>query len=131
MQISHILNANILVRAHIALAVIGVVLGAWQLFSKKGTNSHRVLGWVWVFIMASVGISALFLPERKQNIIPITMLLTLWVAIALPLGVMAIKKGNIMLHRAYMMGLYIGGLFIALAFTITPGRLLYKVIFGQ
>lgn len=130
MHFDHLYNASAMIKTHVAFATVGVVIGAIQLFGKKGGQRHKILGWSWVFIMSIVGISALFLPKREQGIIPLTLLLTVWVAIGLPLGIRAIKKGNILLHRAFMIGLYVGGLFIALAFTVTPGRLLYKVIFG-
>lgn len=125
-----ILDAPLLTRAHIAVAVFCVIIGGLQFVLKKGSSLHKALGWVWVALMAIVGISAFFMPERKQDAIPLTFLLTAWVLIGLPLAIWAIKKGNILLHRAFMMGLYLGGLFIALAFTVTPGRLLYKALFG-
>ena len=131
MNLQPLINAPFLTQLHIFFATSGIFIGAAQFLLKKGTKLHKASGWSWVVIMAFVGISALFLPERKQGVFPLTILLTVWIAIGLPLAIRAIKKGNIMLHRAYMMGLYIGGLFIALAFTITPGRLLYKVLFNQ
>lgn len=130
MNITPLITSHPITRIHIALAVASMILGLYQFLRKKGTNTHRQLGWVWVVLMAGVGISALLLPHRQQGVIPLTALLTLWIAIGLPLAIRAIKRGDIMRHRAYMMGLYIGGLFIALAFTFTPGRLLYKVFFG-
>lgn len=130
MHFDHLYNASAMIKTHVAFATAGVIIGAIQLFGKKGGQRHKILGWSWVLIMSIVGISALFLPKREQGIIPLTLLLTVWVAIGLPLGIRAIKKGKILLHRAFMIGLYVGGLFIALAFTVTPGRLLYKVIFG-
>ncbi|MGB0466626.1 MAG: DUF2306 domain-containing protein [Pontibacterium sp.] len=36
----------------------------------------------------------------------------------------AIRQGNLKVHRAYMLGLYIGGLLIAGGFALMPGRLL-------
>lgn len=130
MHFEELVKAPLLTQLHIIFASLGIIIGGSQFLLKKGSKRHKTIGWVWVIIMALVGLSALFLPERKQGTIPLTLLLTLWVAIGLPLAIRAIKRGNILLHRAYMLGLYIGGLFIALAFTITPGRLLYKVFFN-
>ncbi|KAF0117974.1 MAG: hypothetical protein FD128_42 [Hyphomonadaceae bacterium] len=130
MNLTHLFTSPILTRVHILLAVCAMALGLFQFLSKKGTGQHKNLGWVWVCLMAGVGISAVFLPERVQGTLPLTLLLTLWIAIGLPMAIIAIKRGNILLHRAFMMGLYIGGLAIAAAFTLTPGRLLYKVLIG-
>lgn len=131
MNLQHLITAPLLTKFHIFFAICGIIIGAAQFLQKKGTKFHKYSGWAWVITMSFVGLSALFLPDRKQGVFPLTILLTVWIAIGLPLAIRAIKKGNILLHRAYMMGLYIGGLFIALAFTITPGRLLYKVFFNQ
>lgn len=131
MNLTHLLTSPILTRVHILLAVSSMALGLFQFLRKKGSVQHKNLGWVWVVLMAGVGITAVFLPERKQGTFPLTILLTLWIAIGLPMAIIAIKRGNILLHRAFMMGLYIGGLAIAAAFTFTPGRLLYKVFIAD
>ena len=129
MNIEPLLNAPIILKAHIATAVVAVIIGAAQLISKKGTKIHFYRGWIWVFLMAIVAVTAILLPERRQSTYILTTALTIWLIVGLPLGIWAIKRGNIMLHRAFMLGLYAGGLIIALAFTLTPGRLLYKIFF--
>ncbi|WP_240006479.1 DUF2306 domain-containing protein [Pseudaquidulcibacter saccharophilus] len=129
MNIEPLLNAPMILKVHIATAVVAVIVGATQLISKKGTKFHFYRGWFWVVLMTIVAITAVFLPERHQSTYILTTTLTVWLVIGLPLGIWAIKRGNIMLHRAFMLGLYAGGLIIALAFTLTPGRLLYKIFF--
>lgn len=113
--------------AHIVLALSSMVLGAYQLSRKKGTKWHKTLGWIWVGLMASVGVSAILLPAREAEVLQLTRLLVIWLAVGLPMSIWAVKSGRILLHRAFMIGLYAGGLAIAAAFTFTPGRLLYKV----
>lgn len=130
MDLTPLISASPFVKIHIAFAILAILLGAMQFIWKKGTYSHKSIGWIWVVIMCFVGISAISLPFR-HNGFPITILLSVWVLIGLPLAVYAIKKGNIMRHRAYMIGLYAGGLFIAATFALTPGRVLYKVFFGH
>jgi uncharacterized membrane protein len=129
MNIIPLTEAPLILKIHIATAVIAVAIGAVQLISKKGTSAHFYRGWIWVFLMAIIAATAVFLPERKQSTYILTTALTIWLIVGLPLGIWAIKRGNIMLHRAFMLGLYAGGLIIALAFTLTPGRLLYKIFF--
>jgi uncharacterized membrane protein len=48
----------------------------------------------------------------------------------IPTAYIAIKKGNIIVHKRKMIILYIGALVIAGAFTLMPGRYLHNVIFG-
>ncbi len=127
MNLEPLYNANPIMHAHILLAVLSMILGAMQLCRKKGTKGHKFWGWLWVTLMAGVAITALLLPARETHTIQLTKLLVVWLAIGLPLSIVAIKAGKILLHRAFMIGLYAGGLAIAAAFTFTPGRLLYKV----
>ena len=130
MDIAPLLNASLLLKLHIAASSAAIVLGALQFLRKKGTKPHKVIGWAWVILMVFVAISAIFLPHRSQLNSILPWVLTVWVVVALPLSIIAIKNGKVMLHRAFMLGLYVGGLIIAFSFTFTPGRLLYKVIFG-
>jgi len=130
MNLTYLFTSPLLTRIHVFLAVCSMMLGLFQLLQKKGSAQHKTLGWIWVVLMAGVGVSAIFLPDRKQGVFPLTILLTLWIAIGLPMSIMAIRRGKILLHRATMIGLYVGGLAIAAAFTFTPGRLLYKIFLG-
>jgi uncharacterized membrane protein len=41
------------------------------------------------------------------------------------------KTRNIRLHKRAMLGVYIGGILIAGAFTFVPGRIMHAVLFGN
>ena len=127
MNLAPLYNAPLIMHAHIVLAVLSMALGAIQLSGKKGTTGHKKLGWIWVGLMVGVGITACLLPAREAQVLHLTKLLVIWLIVGLPLSIWAVKNGRILLHRAFMIGLYIGGLAIAAAFTLTPGRLLYKI----
>jgi len=43
---------------HLFLALIALVIGAMNLFSKKGTNKHKLIGWFWIIFMGYVSISS-------------------------------------------------------------------------
>jgi len=58
-------------------------------------------------------------------------ILTAWVLIATPLGVWSARRGNITAHARFMSGLYYFSLIVAGAFTFAPGRILFRVFFGQ
>ena len=57
MNIDPLVNAGPVVYGHAAIAVVTLVAGAVQLLSRKGTATHRILGWCWVILMAAVAIS--------------------------------------------------------------------------
>lgn len=42
------------IAAHAAMAGAALLVGGTVLARRKGTASHRVLGWVWVVLMAAV-----------------------------------------------------------------------------
>ena len=45
-------------------------------------------------------------------------------------AVAAARRGDIRTHRAIMRGLYVGGIGIAGVFTLYPGRLMHRLVFG-
>lgn len=49
---------------------------------------------------------------------------------SVPAAYIAIRRGNVRVHRANMIGLYAGGILIAGAFAFSPGRMLHEWLFG-
>jgi uncharacterized membrane protein len=47
-----------------------------------------------------------------------------------PLAVLAARRGRVVTHGRSMMGLFLGALVIAGAFTLLPGRIMGAVVFG-
>jgi uncharacterized membrane protein len=125
-----LLSAPTLTQIHVACALVAIVVGAVQLSGRKGTDLHRILGWTWVAVISVVAATSIFMRDLNDGGLSVTHLFTAWTVVALPLGIMAARRGSILRHRAFMIGLYIGGLVIAAFFTLTPGRLLHKVLFG-
>lgn len=84
-------------------------------------------------LMLITAVIALFMPSQVGPALfghfGFIHLFCLLVFYSVPTAYLAIKKGNIKRHRRAMLGLYIGGLLIAGAFTFTPGRLLHHWLF--
>jgi uncharacterized membrane protein len=83
--------------------------------------------------MGSTALSSAFIrDDGMANLLGYTPihLLTLFVAVMLPLGVGYARGGNVRGHRKTMQGLYIGACIIAGLFTLLPGRFLGSVLFG-
>lgn len=113
------------------LAAIAIILGGVQLAAPKGTPTHRLLGRVWVASMAIVALSSFFIHEIRMfgpfsaiHLLSVLTLITLWQAIRL------VRKGDIVRHKKAMIRLYVLALLITGAFTLLPGRLMYRVFFG-
>ncbi|OYQ37899.1 hypothetical protein CHU95_00220 [Niveispirillum lacus] len=113
------------------LAATAIILGGVQFARPKGTASHRVLGRVWVACMAIVALSSFFIHEIRMigpfsaiHLLSVLTLITLWQAIRLA------RRGDIVRHKKAMVRLYVLALLITGAFTLLPGRLMYRVFFG-
>jgi len=112
-------------------ALVALLLGAVQLVATKGTMKHRILGYLWVLLMAGVAISAAFIHEIRfwGAFSPIHLLIPI-VLVSLWRGVRAARQGNICQHQQIMRSLYFFALIVTGLFTLLPGRVMYHVIFG-
>lgn len=116
---------------HLVSAFAALLLGIAILARRKGTGSHRVLGWAWVLLMAAAAVtSALLRDDRLPNLWGFTPIhaFTVLVGIGLPWAVWNARRGNIAVHRKTMRHLYIGGCVVAGLFTLVPGRLLGNLL---
>jgi uncharacterized membrane protein len=130
-QLEPILAAPPLVQLHVACAIAAILLGAAQFLLPKGDARHRALGWAWVMLMAVAAAAALGITGRagEGHWSWIHGMVAL-VAVMLPLAVLAARRGAIRAHRGTMLGLYLGALLITGAFTLMPGRIMHRVVFG-
>lgn len=126
-----ILNSSIQIKIHLAAAVLAFALGTVQMLAPKGTLPHRVMGWTWATLMMILAIASIFIKVIYPGHFSYIHILTAWVLIATPLGVIAARRGNIKAHARFMSGLYYFSLIVAGAFTFAPGRILFRVFFGQ
>jgi len=122
-----LLEHNPLVFAHLLLALAALALGAVILARRKGTGSHRAMGWLWVLLMGGTMLTSAFLRDDDiPNLAGITPIhaFTVLVAVQLPRAVLAARRGDIAGHRKDMRGMYIGGCLVAGLFALLPGRFL-------
>ncbi|CAN5362540.1 hypothetical protein BH10PSE2_BH10PSE2_03260 [soil metagenome] len=115
---------------HIAAALTALLLGTVQLVGVKGTGAHRVIGWSWVVAMVTVAISSFFIRMLHPGAFSWIHLISGWTLIAVPMAIVAVRRGRIRNHARGMTLTFIGGLIIAGALTFLPGRLMWKIFFG-
>jgi uncharacterized membrane protein len=128
---SHLLQTRPLIFFHMISALSALALGIVILTRRKGTTSHRALGWMWVLLMASAAVtSALIRDYRMPNLWGFTPIhgFTVLTAVSLPYAIWNARRGNITAHRNTMRRIYIGGCVIAGVFTLLPGRFLGSVL---
>jgi len=106
-------------------------IGTWLIFgSHKGSRTHRILGFAYLMLMLATAISTVFIRSiRPGSLSPVHLFIPLTL-FGIFSALWNVRRGNIRRHRSAMLGLYFGGLLIAGAFTLLPGRLLHGVFFG-
>lgn len=116
---------------HALAAFAAVIIGALQLWMRKGGRVHRIMGYIWVALMAIVALSSFFIHEIKMfgafSPIHLLSIFTLW---SLYMAIRAAKDRRIHAHRRWMQNLYVMALLITGAFTLLPGRTMHVILFG-
>ena len=128
-----LLQRHPLIFFHLVTAIGALLLGIVMLSRRKGTSSHRTLGWIWIALMGSTALASAFIRDyRLPNLAGYTPIhgFTLFVAVMLPLAIWYIRRGNVSGHRKTMTGLYIGACVVAGLFTLLPGRFLGSLLWG-
>ena len=121
---------------HLLTAIAAFFLGGFQLLAPKGTGPHKLLGWIWFALMATVAGSAIFIKTFEGSSMPTLYgfspihLLVILTLVTIPQAIYEIKRGNVKGHARAVRGLYLGGMVVAGAFTFMPGRVMWHIFFG-
>jgi len=113
-----------------ALSAAGAIgLGAAQLVMRKRGNVHRVMGRLWLCVLALVAMSSFFIHEINLwgRYSPIH-LLSMWTLVSIGLTVYFARSGNINGHRQSATVFYWLALILTGFFTLLPGRIMYEVL---
>jgi uncharacterized membrane protein len=88
MTLAPLLDASIAIQAHAFAALVAFALGVVRLAAPKGTLPHRMVGWIWVALMAVVAASSAFVQGMRLwgPFSPIH-LLSIFTLIVLPVAV--------------------------------------------
>ena len=115
---------------HLGTVFPAFLIGTFLLVKRKGSPVHKLLGKAYMSLMLFTAIVTLFMSAEVGptilNHFGFIHLFRFLVLYLVPSAYIAVKNGNIKRHGANMIGLYIGGILIAGAFTLTPGRLIYS-----
>ncbi len=132
MTLEPLLNASPAIQIHTAAALSAFAIGLVQFASPKGTLPHRTVGWAWVALMATVCVTAFFIHELRVwgEWSPIH-LLAVFTLVMLPVAVWHAHRHQVASHKRAMTSLFLGALVIAGIFTLWPGRIMHRVVFGS
>ena len=123
-----------LVFFHLATVLPCFLVGAWLLARRKGTPTHKRLGWIYSVLIVFTALGTLAMPAevgpRMIDHFGFIHAFSALVLVAVPLAIFNIRRGNVRAHQRAMLGVYVGGIGIAGAFAFMPGRLLFGWLFG-
>jgi uncharacterized membrane protein len=126
-----LIDAPLTIQLHAYAALAAFALGIAQLSGIKGTTRHRAMGYSWVALMLIVAVSSFFIHDlRVWGLWSPIHLLSIFTLAMLPLGVWHARRHAVQRHRWTMIGIFSGALVIAGFFTLAPGRIMSKVLFG-
>lgn len=140
MSLQPLLEAPWVIQAHAFSAIAAFFLGVIQFAAPKGTLPHKTIGAVWIFLMAVIAGTSIFVRPSLHPGLPIWKwfspihLLTLLTIYALVQGVYLLMRGGPRLkrHAGPFIGLFIGGLIVAGVLAVAlPGRIMNQIVFGS
>ncbi len=131
MTLAPLLDAPPVIRFHALFAFAAIGLGAVQLLAPKGTLPHRTIGWAWATVMILIAGTSLFIHTiRTWGPFSPIHLLSLFTLVVVPLAVLRARQHNVRAHRWAMIWIFSLALVVTGFFTLAPGRIMSKVVFG-
>jgi uncharacterized membrane protein len=132
MTLAPLLSAPAVIQFHAGFAFTAIGLGAAQFLAPKGTPLHRTLGWTWASLMMLVAGTSLFIHTiRTWGPWSPIHLLSLFTLAVVPLAVMRARQHDVRRHRQAMIWIFALALVVTGLFTLAPGRIMNKVVFGS
>ena len=118
------------IAVHLTTILLALPLGISQLLLPKGGVRHRVVGYAWLALMAVTALVSFAIHTiNKGGFSPIH-LLSILTLVLTPVIALRARRRDIKGHRDAVIGLMIGGLVVAGAFTFLPGRVLGQLLLG-
>jgi uncharacterized membrane protein len=124
-------EAPVVIQLHACAALAALALGIFQVAAPKGTTRHRITGYAWVGLMLVVAVSSFWIHDlRLWGVWSPIHLLSIFTLTMLPLGVHYARHHNVTGHKRTMVSIFAGALVIAGIFTLAPGRIMSRIVFG-
>jgi uncharacterized membrane protein len=130
MNLAPLLDAPLAIQLHVAAVIPAALIGPYMFRAKKGTPIHRLIGRVWLGLMVIAAASSFFIHSINlfMGFSPIH-LISVYVLVGAWLAYRNARLHRIAAHKRQVLGLYLGGIVGAGAFTLLPGRIMNKVVF--
>jgi uncharacterized membrane protein len=130
-------NMSPAIAIHLSTALLAVALGPVAIWARRWgapwPKLHRAAGYAWVTCMVIAAVSALFIRgSGLPNIAgfsPIHLLVPFTLG-SLVIAFRALARGDIRTHQHTLVRTYLGACIVAGAFTLMPGRVLGRLLWG-
>ncbi len=125
----HHATRHLAVVIHVSTVIPAIPLGGFLLLAPKGTPMHKQLGKLWVALMVTTALSAIFIQSGGSfSFIHIFVPMTLWSSYKL---IATARRGDMKGHKKEILSLYLGALMIpGIVSMALPGRLMNVWLFG-
>jgi len=114
---------------HLGLVLAALILTPVMLVRRKGSESHRLLGYAWVALLLAIAIEGFFIPLQGRSWSPIW-LISIFVLVQSPRLVIQARRHDMIAHRRTVRGMVIGAFLVAGLFTLPFGRMLGNWLFN-
>jgi uncharacterized membrane protein len=120
---------SLLIAAHAAGATLALMLGGYLVLRrKKGDQTHRRLGRIWIATMYWVAVSSFGIKELTPGHFSWIHGLSAWTIVSLTVAVWAARAGRIRTHRQFVVGSYVDLVGAGVAATAFPVRLIPQTL---
>jgi uncharacterized membrane protein len=131
MTLQPLLAAGPAIQIHAVAALLAFGIGIVQLIARKGSKQHRRLGYIWAAAMMTVAITSFWIHEIRQfGDYSLIHVLSVFVIVSVPMALAAARSGRVNRHKKIMLSTFFFALITAGAFTLLPGRIMYRVLIG-
>ena len=130
MNMDAFFQAPWVVQVHALCALTSMAVGLVQWLGPKGLLPHRVLGMIFVALMATTAVSAIFIRQINDGAFSWIHLFVPVTLIGLAGLVWSIRRGDLAGHRKNAVSLFFAALMIPGLVAFVPGRLMFTSLLG-
>jgi len=121
---------EVAVIVHLATVLPALPLGLYLFVARKGGARHRLLGRIWMTLMAITAVAALFIRHLNHGSFSFVQLASVMTLVGIPLAINAARRGRIAAHRMHLLNMFIGALIVSGVLSFLPGRIMQVWLFG-
>jgi uncharacterized membrane protein len=115
---------------HLATVLPALPLGLYVFLSRKGGARHRLLGRIWMALMAITAVAALFIRHLNDGAFSYIHIASVVTLVSIPLAIRAARRRRIAEHRAHLLSMFFGALLVSGVLSFLPGRIMWQWLFA-